>query len=91
LSSPFRWAPRALRDLGDLESRVQKAVVNAVDSLEKGARFPGPPTLKKLAGRSRTFRLRVGDFRLIYVTTSSYHLILRVIDRKELETVLRNL
>jgi mRNA-degrading endonuclease RelE of RelBE toxin-antitoxin system len=87
----FRWSPRALRDIEGLESAVQKGVLDAVDSLETAGRFPGPPIIKKLAGRTATFRLRVGDFRLIYVTTPSHHLVLRVIDRKELESVLRHL
>jgi mRNA-degrading endonuclease RelE of RelBE toxin-antitoxin system len=87
----FRWSPRALRDLERLEPTDQKEILDAVDTLETAGRFPGPPTIKKLAGRTSTFRLRVGDFRLIYVTTPSHHLVLRVIDRKELESVLRHL
>lgn len=91
MKRPFQWSPRSLRDLKGLEIKVQKEILDAVDSLETTAHFPGPPTIKKLAGRTATFRFRVGDFRLIYVTTHSHHLVLRVIDRKELETILRNL
>lgn len=87
----FQWSPRSIRDLKGLETKAQKDILAAVDSLEKTAHFPGPPTIKKLAGRMATFRFRVGDFRLIYVTTPSHHLVLRVIDRKELETILRSL
>ena len=87
----FRWSPRALRDLEGFESRFQKEILEAVDLIEKAGHFPGPPTIKKLAGRTATFRLRAGNFRLIYVTTPSHHLVLRVIDRKELETILRDL
>lgn len=88
---PFQWSPRSLRDLKGLETKVQKEILDAVDSLETTAHFPGPPTIKKLAGRTATFRFRVGDFRLIFMTTPSHHLVLRVIDRKELETIIRNL
>ena len=79
MKRPFHWSPRSLRDLEKLESRDQKEILDAVDSLEKADRFPGPPTIKKLAGRTATFRLRVGNFRLIYVTTPSHHLTMRVI------------
>lgn len=87
----FHWSPRSLRDLKGLETRVQREILDAVDALEKVDPFPGPPTIKKLAGRTATFRFRVRDFRLICVTTPSHHLVLRVIDRKELETILRHL
>jgi mRNA-degrading endonuclease RelE of RelBE toxin-antitoxin system len=91
VNRPFHWSPRALRDLEGLEPDVQGSILNAVDLVQAAPRFPGPPTIKKLSGREAIFRLRVGDFRLIYAAKSSHHLVLRVIDRKELESVLRRL
>ncbi|MBK9365748.1 MAG: type II toxin-antitoxin system RelE/ParE family toxin [Deltaproteobacteria bacterium] len=58
----IEWDPRALKDLRKLERDIQRAVVEAVESL---AMNPRPPGCKKLVGRDG-WRLRVRDYRVLY-------------------------
>ena len=58
----IEWDPRAVKDLRKLERDIQRAVVEAVESL---AMNPRPPGCKKLVGRDG-WRLRVRDYRVLY-------------------------
>lgn len=83
-------SPRALRDLGGLEKAIAREILDGLEIL--GARpWPGPPQVKKLRGYKSLYRLRVGDYRAIFEPTPKGVVVLRVIDRKELERTLRNL
>jgi mRNA interferase RelE/StbE len=53
----------AEKDLRKLDIKVQKSVLLAIDSL---ANTPRPNGCRKLQGSSDAFRIRVGDFRVIY-------------------------
>ena len=56
--------PRAARDLARLSPENSKRVEEAIDLLSDD---PRPPGCKLLRDRkARTWRLRVGDFRLLY-------------------------
>lgn len=54
---------RALRDLKGLDKPIQKRVAAAIDAL---ASDPRPPGCQKMEGLEKAFRVRVGDFRIIY-------------------------
>jgi mRNA interferase RelE/StbE len=56
-------AGRATRALAGLPRRDQQRIRAAIDLL---AGQPRPPGATKLAGEARAYRVRVGDYRVIY-------------------------
>ncbi|MDQ2699718.1 MAG: type II toxin-antitoxin system RelE/ParE family toxin [Actinomycetota bacterium] len=65
--------PAALRSLRKLDPQVRKRVQGAIALL---ADDPRPPNSKRLRGRD-AFRVRVGDYRIIY--TVEDHVLLVVV------------
>ncbi len=62
---PYRIeaAPSARRDMKRLVGPVRRRVADAIDAL---AETPRPAGVKKLAGRGDLYRVRVGDYRIVY-------------------------
>ena len=58
----------AEKDLHRLDATVQRRVMKAVESL---ADSPRPSGCKKLQGSEDTYRIRVGDYRVIYSVDDS--------------------
>ena len=56
-------APKALRDFKALDESVRGRIARRIDSL---AENPFPSGIKKLAGEDELYRLRVGDYRVLY-------------------------
>jgi len=54
----------AARDLGDLTEPIRRRVTRAIGAL---ASDPRPPGAALLTGRDRIWRLRVGDYRILYL------------------------
>ncbi len=52
-----------LRELRRLDTRMLPAIIAALDAL---AVEPRPLGVKKLVGSKSTYRIRVGDYRIIY-------------------------
>jgi mRNA interferase RelE/StbE len=52
------------KDLKRLDRLAAHRVLRAVESLQEN---PFPNSSKKLLGSERTFRIRVGDYRVIYI------------------------
>ena len=55
--------PKAQRQIKSLPVQTRRKVSDAIDSLEKN---PRPSGVKKLKGAEELYRLRVGDYRIIY-------------------------
>jgi mRNA interferase RelE/StbE len=55
--------PRAQRQIASLPLQTRRRISDAIDSLEKNSR---PSGVKKLKGAEELYRLRVGDYRVIY-------------------------
>jgi mRNA interferase RelE/StbE len=53
----------AEKDLGRLSSEMHEHVINAILAL---ATNPRPPGSRKLTGSKRDWRIRVGDYRVVY-------------------------
>lgn len=66
---------RAKRDLATLSPELQTRIVTALRTLEVKPRLPG---MKKLRGEENAYRLRVGDYRIIYEVHDKVLLVLVV-------------
>ena len=53
----------AAKDLRKIDRQWIPKILTAIESLESE---PRPVGCKKLAGSDRTYRIRIGDFRVIY-------------------------
>ncbi len=62
---PYRieFAPKAERDFKALDKPIQSRLARRINSL---AENPFPQGIRKLAGEDTLYRLRVGDYRIIY-------------------------
>ena len=58
-----RLARRAVRSLADLQRRDQQRIRAAIDLL---AENPRPPNCVALQGEAGVYRVRVGDYRIVY-------------------------
>lgn len=59
----IEFSPSAVRDFRNLPRQVQLRLTRAIDAL--GAN-PRPRGAKKLQGRDDVWRIRTGDYRIIY-------------------------
>ena len=59
----IEFAASALREFKALERALQRRVGTRIDHL---ANNPFPPGVKKLQGELSFYRIRVGDYRVIY-------------------------
>jgi mRNA interferase RelE/StbE len=75
-------SPRARREFGSLPRAAQVRIKPWFDAL---AEEPRPPGVKKLAGESELYRIRVGDYRVLYAIEDDrlIVLIVSVADRKD--------
>ena len=62
-SYQIEWKRSAQRELRKLPRSTIKKVVVAVEKL---AKEPRPQGVRKLVGSDFTYRLRVGDYRIVY-------------------------
>jgi mRNA interferase RelE/StbE len=82
--------PRAKRDLKTLSVRARQRVADQIDALRNN---PRPQGCRKLKGREDFYRIRVGDYRVIYQIEDKVLLILIVRngDRQEIYEIIRRL
>ena len=83
----IRFKPSAARSFAKLPAEVQRRIAPRIDALSAA---PRPPGAEKLAGQD-AFRVRVGDYRVIYAIEDRVLvvLVLHVGDRKEIYKRLR--
>jgi mRNA interferase RelE/StbE len=63
LAYRVEFAPKAQRQFKDLDRSVQVRLGRRIESL---AENPRPQGIKKLSGEEDLYRLRVGDYRILY-------------------------
>ena len=73
------WAKPAVSDLLALDQSTRARVVSAIADFAS----VGVGDVTKLAGRAGEYRLRVGDYRAIFVLTPGVVLVKRVRHRRE--------
>ena len=78
----------AERDFDDLDRHLQKRVGRKIDGL---ANEPRPDGCMKLAGDENIYRIRIGDYRVLYVIEDSRVLVtvIRVGHRREIYRIPR--
>ena len=59
----IEFTPKAKRDFNALDKPIRTRLARRIDSL---AENPFPQGIKKLAGEKDLYRLRVGDYRILY-------------------------
>ena len=73
------FARSAEKDLKSLSADVRSRVGRAIRRLEQDA---FPPAIKRLKGREE-FRMRVGDYRVLYVVSSEVVTIMAIGHRRD--------
>ncbi|HVT18318.1 MAG TPA: type II toxin-antitoxin system RelE/ParE family toxin, partial [Thermoanaerobaculia bacterium] len=75
--------PAAVRDLRKLEPAIRRRIASAIDQL---AHTPRPPGVEKLQGQENRYRVRVGEYRVIYQIEDRVLLVLvvRVGNRRDI-------
>ena len=84
MSYSVRISPAASREIRKLDRPVQKRIIDKLDELE---RDPRPNGIEKLSGSDEPrYRVRVGDYRIIYRIDDKILtvLVLKIGDRKEI-------
>ena len=59
----IEFRPAALRELAKLETSTRRRIAATLESL---AKTPRPPGIEKLKGHDQRYRVRCGDYRIIY-------------------------
>jgi mRNA interferase RelE/StbE len=79
----IKWKTSAKKELRNLDKSVILKILEAVKSL---ANNPYPHGVKKIQGTEHTYRIRMGDYRVVYSIESSVLLIeiVRVGHRKKI-------
>ena len=70
----------AKKDLKKLENSTASKILNDIKSLQN---FPDVTNIKKLKNHQPTFRLRVGDYRVLFDIENDLIIIARIKHRKE--------
>lgn len=68
-----RYLAAARRGIGRLPEEVQRRIITHLDALEHN---PLPPGALQLANQPHMFRIRIGDYRVIYSVDSHDQLII---------------
>ncbi len=78
----IQWKASAKRELKKLEPVVIKRIIEAAETLRD---MPYPQGVKKIQGAEHTYRIRVGQYRVVYSVEANILLIeiIKVGHRKE--------
>jgi len=87
-SLPITLLPRAERVLLCICYSERKLIADALRSLAEG---PGNPDVKALRGAVPWWRMRMGDYRVIYRATPAAYVVARIIHRRDLDRAVATL
>ena len=62
-SYEIRWRRSAKKELRKLPQEARRRLLKAIERLREDAR---PPGCRKMVGSQSAYRLRVGDYRIVY-------------------------
>jgi len=81
----------AVDDLDSIPNDLRKKILPDIKNLSSNP-FPSGSSIKKIKGFKRPlYRLRSGDHRVLYRVEGQTVTLMRVIDRKELERIIKRL
>ena len=85
----IEFARKALREFQNLPAQVKKRLKPKIDALGQN---PRPRGVKKIEGKENLYRIRVGDYRVIYEVQDKVLLVLvvKLGDRKDIYKYLGN-
>ena len=77
-----RYDPRAAKELAKLDRQVARRIVSAIDALVEQ---PRPPGARPLVGYPGLWRIRIGDYRVVYAIKDAelVVLVLRIAHRSD--------
>jgi mRNA interferase RelE/StbE len=75
LAYRIEFTPRAERDFKSLDGSIRGRIRQRIDSL---AQNPYPQGIKKIEGEEELYRMRVGDYRVLYQVKAKVLLVLIV-------------
>ena len=82
----IEWKSSSFKELKRLDRKVIQRIVSAVESLSSD---PRPAGVRKLRGSERSYRIRVGEYRIVYEINDD-RLIIIVIRVRHRKDVYRN-
>ena len=84
-------SPSAIKDLDGFSDGVCGKIVRAFEALGDNP-FPGGKAIKKIKGtNSDYYRLRVDKYRVFYMIEGNRAIVLRILNKKDVERFIRNL
>lgn len=83
-------SPAFQRDLHKLPKESARRILHDMNILKENP-FPQMDKIKKIKILKDGYRLRIGDYRVIYRKEASKIIALRAVDRKEFEKILKGL
>lgn len=87
----IKFSNTAFRDLKSLDKKLRERILSGL-ILISGSPLDFKKDIKKLKGLGRSFyRLRVGEFRIIYFLSDAELIVLRIIDRKDLTKIINTI
>ena len=81
----------AQKDLTHIPQDRRSQVLQALRALESWPLLEGMDITRLKGYEEKIYRLRIGDYRVVFLTAEDAIYILRVVSRQELEKVLRQL
>ena len=75
----IEFKPRAIKDFAELPTKEQRRVMPKIEALKN--ELAGD--VKKLTNFTPEFRLRVGDYRVLFEVDSERVVIYRIVNRKD--------
>jgi len=70
----------AIKDLEKIHPSIKQRIVLALFSLEN---FPNVPNLKRLVNFDYAYRMRVGDYRILFDNMDNTIFVARIVNRKD--------
>jgi len=73
LAYRIEFTPRAVREIKALDRPIRSRIARRINTL---AQNPHPQGIKKIGGEDELYRLRVGDYRILYQVKAKLLLVL---------------
>ena len=73
------FKPRAIRDLEDLSPEVRRRIIEKIEAMQQGL----AGDVKRLTNFTPEYRLRVGDYRILFEIEGTRLIIYRVLHRRQ--------